>query len=75
VYVVTGMITFTDENDAAKTFLNLLDSISGDTSIIEYSKILILQNTHHYKNPLPDVILDERITGKLKDYATTDSKR
>lgn len=65
LYIVDGSVTFTNDADAERTFSNLVDLARIDSKQILYSTITIMENTHHYPNPQPDIVLNADIKGDI----------
>lgn len=75
--LVTGGLTFDTNADANQVYLELLSLLDSPQvrNKIEYAEVLLLSNTHHYQNPLPDQIISQTTGGdilNLDAYTTFD---
>jgi len=61
--VIRGEVTFNIDSEANRMFNDIVARATIDRSAIEYSVIQITDNTHHYPNPLPDVVTNSDTKG------------
>lgn len=63
--IIQGHFTFNNDSDASRMYSQLVtlsDSITVRNNV-EFIEIYLLSNTHHYPNPLPDVIIAHTTIG------------
>jgi hypothetical protein len=63
LYVLAGSYTFVNDARANQVFIALLMDATTHRNSIEYGKLLLTENTHHWTNPLPDVVLNQDLKG------------
>ena len=56
-YLYSGYLTFINDADAQKFKDSIFTQIKS--ADVAYALIYYLGNTHHYTNPLPDVVLEK----------------
>ena len=56
--LIQGSLTFENDGDASQVYAELISLVDAPQvkNKIEYVEILLLSNTHHFPNPLPDVV-------------------
>ena len=64
LYKLQGAVIFESITDAERTYNSLVSLTTVDRGSIEFGRIIITENTHHYPNPLPDVILNSDTKGE-----------
>lgn len=61
--LVRGAVIFQSLIEAQRAYNDLVSLTTVDRNAIEFGRIIITENTHHYPNPLPDVVLNSDIKG------------
>lgn len=64
-FLVSGFYTFQNSNDAILFKEKLMLSLNENN--IVYGEILSLENSHHWQNPSPDIVLDRIILGNERN--------
>ncbi len=72
LYFAFGTLTFQNESDAIRTYNDLVIMSTVERGFIEYSRILLTDDTDHYPNPLPSVITHDSTQGNKRNLDNYD---
>lgn len=68
-YLLQGSVTFNNDIDGTTTFTLINNFLTTNSLFMDYGVVYLTDNTHHYRNPLPDNIT---VQGEQKIRSNTD---